>query len=387
MEVSLPEGLGASKGETIRIPMHSFEELLDQLVHRGGSDLHISAGAPPKVRVDGDLTDCPGEPLSPADTKRLVYSILTDEQVATFERDLELDFSFGVEGLGRFRTNVFQQRGAVGAVLRLIPTRIVTFDDLGLPKETCEKICDLPKGLVLVTGATGSGKSTTLASMIDCINRKRPEHIVTIEDPIEFIHKNKRALFNQREVGSDTRDFKKALRAVLRQDPDVVMIGELRDLETVEAALTLAETGHLTFATLHTSDAVQTINRVIDIFPAHQQQQIRTQLSFALEAVFCQQLVPQASGKGRAMACEIMLANSAVRALIRDSKAHQCYSQIQLGGKDGMRTMNQSLWELVERRRITMEVALERSSDKEELMRLSARRGTSPTGGFAGVRG
>ena len=212
MEVSLPEGHGASKGETIRIPMHSFEELLEQLVHRGGSDLHISAGAPPKVRVDGDLTDCPGEPLSPADTKRLVYSILTDEQVATFERDLELDFSFGVEGLGRFRTNVFQQRGAVGAVLRLIPTRIVTFDDLGLPKETCEKICDLPKGLVLVTGATGSGKSTTLASMIDCINRKRPEHIVTIEDPIEFIHKNKRALFNQREVGSDTRDFKKALR-------------------------------------------------------------------------------------------------------------------------------------------------------------------------------
>ncbi len=368
--------------------MHVFENLLDQLVKRGGSDLHISAGAPPKIRVDGDLVDIPGDVLTSQDTKRLVYSILTDEQVATFERDLELDFSFGVDGLGRFRTNVFQQRGAVGAVLRLIPSKIVSFDDLGLPRETCEKICDLPKGLVLVTGATGSGKSTSLASMIDCINRLRPEHIVTIEDPIEFLHKNKKALFNQREVGSDTRDFKKALRSVLRQDPDVVMIGELRDLETVEAALTLAETGHLTFATLHTSDAVQTINRVIDIFPAHQQQQIRTQLSFALEAVFCQQLIPNASGKGRAMACEVMLANSAVRALVRDNKAHQCYSQIQLGGKDGMRTMNQSLWELVEKKKITLEAAMERSSDKDDLMRLGSRRGTSPTaGGMVGSRG
>jgi twitching motility protein PilT len=355
--------------------MHTFENLLEQLVKRGGSDLHITAGSPPKIRIDGNLVDVGTEPLAAPDTKKLIYGILTEEQIANFERDLELDFSFGVQALGRFRTNVLQQRGAVGAVLRLIPMRILGFEELGLPRDVCERLCALPKGLILVTGATGSGKSTTLASMIDHINRTRSHHIVTIEDPIEFLHGHKKCLFNQREVGTDTHGFKKALRAVLRQDPDVILIGEMRDLETVEAALTLAETGHLTFATLHTSDAVQTINRVVDVFPAHQQQQIRTQLSFALQAVFCQQLIATTSGKGRCLAAEIMLANSAIRALIRENKAHQIYSQIQTGGRDGMRTMNSSLAQLWERRCISYEDALELSNDKDDLLRILQRSG------------
>ena len=253
--------------------------------------------------------------------------------------------------------------------------KILGFEELGLPRDVCERLCALPKGLILVTGATGSGKSTTLASMIDHINRTRSHHIVTIEDPIEYLHSHKKCLFNQREVGTDTHGFKKALRSVLRQDPDVILIGEMRDLETVEAALTLAETGHLTFATLHTSDAVQTINRIVDVFSSHQQQQIRTQLSFALQAVFCQQLIPLSSGKGRCLAAEIMLANNAIRALIRESKAHQIYSQIQTGGRDGMRTMNQSLSALWERRCISYEEALELSSDKDDLLRLLQRSG------------
>ncbi len=355
--------------------MYTLEDLLEQLVKRGGSDLHLSAGSPPKLRLDGRLVDVGPEPLAATETKKLVYSILANEQIAQFEKELELDFSFGVKDLGRFRTNVFQQRGSVGAVLRLIPYKISNFADLGLPADLCEKLCAMPKGLILVTGATGSGKSTTLAAMINHINQTRQDHIVTIEDPIEFLHQNKRCLFNQREVGTDTHAFKRALRAVLRQDPDVVLIGELRDLETMEAALTLAETGHLTFATLHTSDAVQTINRIVDVFPAYQQQQIRTQLAFALQAVFCQQLVPTANGKGRVMAAEIMLANAAIRALIRENKAHQIYSQIQTGGKDGMRTMNVSLWELYQKRAISMDEALARSTDKDDLLRLAGRTG------------
>lgn len=350
--------------------MITLEELLETLVERGSSDLHISAGAPPKMRLHGSLVDMNDEPLHGEDTKKLVYSILSNDQIASFERDQELDLSFGVTGLGRFRTNVFQQRGSVAAVFRVIPFEIKGFEDLGLPQELCEKLCSMPKGLILVTGATGSGKSTTLAAMIDYINRTRDDHIVTIEDPIEFLHQNRRCLFNQREVGSDTKEFKNALRAVLRQDPDVVLVGEMRDLETIEAALTLAETGHLTFATLHTSDAVQTINRIVDVFPAYQQQQIRTQLSFTLQAVFSQQLLVRSDGAGRVLASEIMLANPAIRSLIRENKAHQIYSQIQTGGRDGMRTMNASLMELYQRRLIGLDDAMGRSTDKEDLMRM-----------------
>jgi twitching motility protein PilT len=296
---------------------------------------------------------------------------LSSEQVARFEENLELDFSFGISGLGRFRTNVFRQRGAIGAVLRLIPYEVKDMDELGLPRMLCERLCSLPKGLVLVTGPTGSGKSTTLAAMIDFINVTRHDHVVTVEDPIEFLHRNKNCLFNQREVGTDTHSFTDALRSVLRQDPDVVLIGEMRDVETIDAALTISETGHLTFATLHTSDAVQTINRIVDVFPSHQQQQVRTLLSFTLQAVFCQQLIPSADGKGRVLGCEIMVANAAIRSLIRDDKVHQMYSIIQTSGKLGMQTMNRSLYELQSRGKITHEEALSRTSDPEDLRRMT----------------
>ncbi len=349
--------------------MITVEELLQQLVERGGSDLHITAGSPPKIRIDGKLISTEHNVLDPETSQKLVYSILDNEQVARFEKDLELDMSFGIAGLGRFRTNVFLQRGAVGAVLRIIPFEIKTPKELGLHQPLVEQLCSLPKGLILVTGATGSGKSTTLACMIDHINRTRNEHIVTIEDPIEFVHRNKGCLINQREVGSDTLSFQGALRHVLRQDPDIVMIGEMRDQITIEAALTLSETGHLTFASLHTSDAVQTINRIVDVFPAYQQQQIRTQLSFVLQAVFCQQLLPKADGRGRAMAAEIMVANAAVRSLIREDKAHQIYSMIQTGGKSGMKTMNQALFELYSAKLITYEEALSRTTDPDDLKR------------------
>ena len=350
--------------------MQTIEELLTILVKQGGSDLHLTAGSPPLVRVDGKLTKADDGKLTPEDSQKIVYSILTSDQVARFEENLELDLSFGIAGLGRFRTNVFQQRGAIGAVLRIIPYEIPPLRKLGLPLQLCQKLCNMPKGLILVTGPTGSGKSTTLAAMIDYINNNRYEHIVTIEDPIEFVHRNKNCLFNQREVGTDTHSFSNALRSVLRQDPDIVLVGEMRDQETIAMALTLSETGHLTFATLHTSDAVQTINRIVDVFPAHQQQQIRTQLSFTLQAVFCQQLLGHASGKGRVLAAEIMVANSAVRALIRDDKAHQIYSIIQTGAALGMRTMNQSLQELYKRGQVPYETALARSPDPEELKRI-----------------
>lgn len=353
--------------------MVSIEELLQILIQRNGSDLHISAGAPPKVRIDGKLISTEHDVLRPEDTKKIAYSVLNSDQIAKFEKTLELDCSFGIEGLGRFRTNVFQQRGSVACVMRLIPFEMNTFEELGLPRKVCEYLCNLPKGLVLVTGATGSGKSTTLASMIDFINTTRNAHVVTIEDPIEFIHRNKNCLFNQREVHSDTYSFGAALRSVLRQDPDIVLVGEMRDAETIESALTLAETGHLTFATLHTSDAIQTINRIIDVFPAHQQQQIRTQLSFTMEAVFCQQLVPKANNRGRSLSAEILIANAAVRALIRDDKIHQIYSIIQTGGKYGMRTMNQSLYELYKANMITYDDALARSLDPEDLRRIFQR--------------
>ena len=347
----------------------AIEELLQILVDQGGSDLHISAGSPPKVRVDGDLYDTEHEVLKAEDTKSIIYSFLTSDQIARFEQDYELDLSFGVDGLGRFRVNVFYQRGSVAAVLRMIPAIVRTFEELGLPRALCEQISSLPRGLVLVCGATGSGKSTTLAAMLDFVNETRSDHVLTVEDPIEFLHRNKGCLFNQREIGSDTKNFTSALRSALREDPDVVLVGEMRDIETIEAALTIAETGHLTFGTLHTSDCVQAINRVVDVFPSHQQQQIRTQLSFTLQGVFCQQLIPTAAGSGRALAMEIMVANSAVRALIRDDKAHQIYSIIQTSGKLGMQTMNQALGELVQQNVITYDQALNHSSDLEDLKR------------------
>lgn len=350
--------------------MTNMQELLQQLVDRSGSDLHLSAGTAPRIRISGELVATDHDAMSSEDTKALIYSILTTEQIALFEKNMELDFSFGIRDLGRFRTNVFNQRGAVGAVLRLIPYRVMGFDELGLPRKVCEDLCAMPRGLILVTGATGSGKSTTLAAMIDHINATRPVHIVTIEDPIEFLHNNKRALLNQREVGMDTHGFKNALRSVLRQDPDIVLIGEMRDLETVEAALVLAETGHLTFGTLHTSDAVQTINRIIDVFPQNQQQQIRTQLSFSLEGVFCQQLLPTAYGKGRSLVSEVMIVNQPIRALIRDDKAHQVYSIIQTSKKLGMQTMNSNLAELVRANKINESDAIARSSKPDELRQL-----------------
>ncbi|MBI2931422.1 MAG: type IV pilus twitching motility protein PilT [Planctomycetes bacterium] len=347
--------------------MVSLEELLQLLVQRGGSDLHLTAGSPPRLRIDGMLRPTEFETLTKDEAQKLVYGILSDDQIAHFEKDWELDFSFGVENLGRFRTSVFLQRASVGAVFRLVPNAVRGFDDLGLPRKVCQELCSLPKGLILVTGATGSGKSTTLAAMVDFINATENCHIMTIEDPIEFVHRNKNCLINQREVGTDTRDFKNALRHVLRQDPDVVLIGEMRDLETIEAALIISETGHLTFATLHTSDAVQTMNRIVDVFPAYQQQQIRTQLSFTLSSVFCQQLIPKSNGKGRILATEIMIANSAIRSLIRENKAHQVYSVIQTSGKLGMKTMNQSLYDLYKAGHLTYEDALQVSSDQEDL--------------------
>ncbi len=347
-----------------------MKELLELLVKRGGSDLHIAAGSPPKIRLNGKMVDTEYEPLSGEDTKSIVYGVLSTEQIARFERDLELDLSFGMPGIGRFRTNLFVQRGAVGSVLRVVPEKIRGFEDLGMPPGVCEDLCNLPKGLILVTGATGSGKSTTLAAMIDHLNGNRQSHIVTVEDPIEFVHKNRQSLVNQREVGPDTREFKHALRAVLRQDPDIVMIGEMRDLETIEAALNISETGHLTFSTLHTSDAVQTIGRVVDVFPGFQQQQIRTQLAATLQAVFCQQLIPTLNGRGRALASEILLVNPAVRALIREDKTHQIYSIIQTSRKQGMTTMNQSLADLYRSSQISFEDAISHSFDPGELERI-----------------
>jgi twitching motility protein PilT len=348
----------------------TLEELLQELVERNGSDLHILAGSPPRIRIDGKLVNVGADVLDGEDAQKLVYSILDNEQIARFERDLEIDLSFGISGLGRFRTNVYMQRGTVAAAMRRVPWEIWKLDDLGLPVKLIKEICDKPKGLVLVTGATGSGKSTTLATMIDYINSTRNGHIITIEDPIEFVHRHKNCLVTQREVGSDTRGFHNALRSVLRQDPDIVLIGEMRDKETIETALVLAETGHLTFATLHTSDCVQTVNRIVDVFPAYQQQQVRTQLSFVIQAIICQQLIPHASGRGRVLAAEIMLATPAIRSLIRDDKAHQIYSVIQTSGKLGMCTSNQGLAELVRAHKITKDEALAHSTDPEELKRL-----------------
>jgi twitching motility protein PilT len=349
-----------------------MHQLLKAMVEMGSSDLHITTGSPPQIRVDGHVKPLKLPPLVPVDTKQLCYSILTDLQKRKFEEENELDFSFGVKNLARFRGNIFMQRGALAGVFRLIPFKILSMDELGLPP-VIKEISKKPRGLVLVTGPTGSGKSTTLAAIIDSINSERQEHIVTIEDPIEFIHPHKKCIVNQREVGADTASFKRALKSILRQDPDVVLVGELRDLETIEAALTIAETGHICFGTLHTNSCAQTINRIVDVFPTNQQQQIRTQLSFVLEGVISQTLLPKALGKGRVCALEIMVPNMAIRALIRDDKVHQIYSQMQMGqDKYGMQTMNQALFGLWHKKLITTDTALSRSSDPDELRQMMA---------------
>ncbi len=350
-----------------------MHQLLKAMIEKGASDLHITTGSPPQLRIDGKLHPLKMPPLSPQETKQLCYSVLTDAQKHRFEDTNELDLSFSVQKLSRFRGNVFVQRGNVAGAFRAIPFKILSFEELGVPPIVAE-LAKKPRGLVLVTGPTGSGKSTTLASIMDSINRERNEHIVTIEDPIEYLHPHKGCIVNQREIGSDSASFKDALKYILRQDPDIVLIGELRDLETIEAALTVAETGHLAFATLHTNSAVQTINRIIDVFPPYQQSQIRQQLSFVLEAVICQTLLPRANGPGRALGLEVMVPNAAIRALIRDDKIHQIYSAMQMGqGKSGMQTMNQSLASLVQRRIVDPELAKGRSPDIEELQQLISR--------------
>jgi len=349
--------------------MASLPELLRKVVELEGSDLHITTNTPPQIRVHGHLQRTDGADMTPSETKQLTYSVLTDAQKKRFEESLELDFSFGIKGLARFRCNMFNQRGAVAAVYRLIPEKIRGFQELNLPP-VLGMLAEKPRGLVLVTGPTGSGKSTTLAAMIDKINKERHDHILTIEDPIEFVHQHQSCLVNQREVHSDTESFTNALRAALREDPDIVLIGEMRDLETVEAALRIAETGHLTFGTLHTNSAAQTINRIIDIFPSHQQSQIRTQLSLVLEGIVCQSLLPKIGG-GRVVSLEIMIPTPGIRNLIREDKVHQIYSAMQTGqDKFGMQTANQSLATLYMKKLVTLDHAMEKSSNKDELQEM-----------------
>jgi twitching motility protein PilT len=354
--------LGGEEG--LKVNLH---QLLRAMIEKGASDMHITTGSPPLLRIDGAIVPLKLPPLSPVETKQLCYSVLTEDQKIQFEKSKELDLSFGVKNLSRFRANIFMQRGAVSGAFRSIPFKILSFEELGLPGIVAE-LASKPRGLVLVTGPTGSGKSTTLASIIDKINSETRQHIITIEDPIEYLHPHKRCIVNQREVGTDTMRFRDALKYVLRQDPDVVLVGEMRDLETIEAALTIAETGHLVFATLHTNSTVQSINRIIDVFPPHQQSQVRAQLSFVLEGVLSQLLLPRASGPGRVLALEVLVPNAAIRNLIREDKIHQVYSQMQVGQtKHGMQTMNQALYGLFTRRLITLEEAMGRSSEPDEL--------------------
>ena len=344
--------------------------LLEEMVSRNASDLHIVAGERPKLRVDGDITNASIEhSLAPKDTLQLAYSVLTEEQKKRFELEDELDFSFGIQNLARFRGNVFKQRGCVSMVVRQIPFAIKTFDQLGLPGSIA-KMAEKPRGLVLVTGPTGSGKSTTLAAMIDKINRERKGHIITVEDPIEFIHKHQSCIINQREIGSDTKSFANALKYALREDPDIILVGEMRDLETIAATLTIAETGHLAFATLHTNSAAEAINRIIDVFPSHQQSQVRAQLAFVLEGIVTQTLLPKAQGKGRVMAAEILVVTPAIRALIRDDKVHQIYSSMQAGKKWGMQTLNDALYALYMNREVTADECLRVSGDPTEFQRM-----------------
>jgi twitching motility protein PilT len=357
--------------------MVSLSELFLLMHQRGASDIHLTVGAPPTLRIDGELVATPFEKLTPETTQQLIFSLLNDQQKQRFEVSNELDLAFGIKGVGRLRVNIFRQRGAVGAAVRAIPNVFKTFEQLGLPKAV-ESLVNIPKGLILVTGPTGSGKSTTLASIIDYINEHHTLHIVTVEDPIEYVHSHKKSIINQREVGQDTESFPTALKYVLRQDPNVILIGELRDLDTISSALTIAETGHLVFGTLHTNDCAQAINRLIDVFPPHQINQVRVQLSFVLQAVLSQQLLAQASGNGRALVCELLVVTSAIRNLIREQKIEQIQLAIQTGGKLGMQTMNQSLAQLYQTKKITLQEALLHSTDPEDLKRLLPRNLTSP---------
>ncbi|HEY8793904.1 MAG TPA: type IV pilus twitching motility protein PilT [Gemmatimonadaceae bacterium] len=348
----------------------NLRALLEEMIERDASDLHITAGDKPKLRIDGDITDANVDVvLNPKDTLQLAYSILTENQKKRFETEDELDFSFGIQNLARFRGNCFKQRGCVSLVIRQIPFNIRTFEELGLPNAVA-KMAERPRGLVLVTGPTGSGKSTTLAALIDKINRERRGHIITVEDPIEFIHRHQSCIVNQREVGTDTKSFATALKYALREDPDVILVGEMRDLETMQAALTIAETGHLCFATLHTNSAAEAINRMIDVFPSHQQGQVRAQLAFVLEGIVTQTLLPRAKGRGRAMAAEILVVTPAIRALIRDNKIHQINSSMQAGKKFGMQTLNDSLYQLYMSREVVLDECLRVSGDQNEFLRM-----------------
>ena len=363
IDTSSPSGPPRAQGANLRA-------LLEEMVSRNASDLHIVAGERPKLRVDGDITNSSADSeLTPKDTLQLAYSVLTEQQKKRFELEDELDFSFGIQNLARFRGNVFKQRGCVSMVVRQIPFAIKTFDQLGLPGSIA-KMAEKPRGLVLVTGPTGSGKSTTLAAMIDKINRERKGHIITVEDPIEFIYKHQSCIINQREIGSDTKSFANALKYALREDPDIILVGEMRDLETIAATLTIAETGHLAFATLHTNSAAEAINRIIDVFPSHQQSQVRAQLSFVLEGIVTQTLLPKAQGKGRVMAAEILVVTPAIRALIRDDKVHQIYSSMQAGKKFGMQTLNDALYQLYMSREVTADECLRVSGDPTEFQRM-----------------
>ncbi|HXB24424.1 MAG TPA: type IV pilus twitching motility protein PilT [Gemmatimonadaceae bacterium] len=348
----------------------NLRALLEEMIERDASDLHITAGERPKLRIDGEITNSRNEyVMSPKDTLTLAYSVLTENQKKRFEQEDELDFSFGIQNLARFRGNCFKQRGCVSMAIRQIPFSIKTFQDLGLPA-VIAKMAEKPRGLVLVTGPTGSGKSTTLAAMIDKINRERRGHIITVEDPIEFIHRHQNCIVNQREIGTDTKSFQMALKYALREDPDVILVGEMRDLDTIQAALTIAETGHLAFATLHTNSAAEAINRMIDVFPAHQQSQVRAQLAFVLEGIITQTLLAKAKGRGRAMAAEILVVTPAIRALIRDDKIHQIYSSMQSGKKFGMQTLNDALYALYMAREVSTDECLRVSSDPNEFLRM-----------------
>ncbi|MFL5598476.1 MAG: type IV pilus twitching motility protein PilT [Gemmatimonadaceae bacterium] len=363
IDTSAPSGAPPSTGINLR-------NLLEEMVSRNASDLHVVAGERPKLRVDGDITNSGVDHvMTPKDTLQIAYSVLTEQQKKRFELEDELDFSFGIQNLARFRGNVFKQRGCVSMVVRQIPFAIKTFDQLGLPGSIA-KMAEKPRGLVLVTGPTGSGKSTTLAAMIDKINRERKGHIITVEDPIEFIHKHQSCIINQREIGSDTKSFANALKYALREDPDIILVGEMRDLETIAATLTIAETGHLAFATLHTNSAAEAINRIIDVFPSHQQSQVRAQLAFVLEGIVTQTLLPKAQGKGRVMAAEILVVTPAIRALIRDDKVHQIYSSMQAGKKFGMQTLNDALYQLYMNREVTADECLRVSGDPIEFQRM-----------------
>ena len=371
----------------------SLRPLLDEMIERDASDLHVTAGDRPKLRVDGDIVNSAVEHvLTPRDTLQLAYSVLTENQKKRFEMEDELDFSFGIANLSRFRGNVFKQRGCVTMVIRRIPLQIKTFAELQLPA-VIAGFAERPRGLVLVTGATGSGKSTTLATMIDKINTERRGHIITVEDPIEFIHRHRNCIINQREVGADTKSFATALKYALREDPDVILIGEMRDLETIQAALTIAETGHLVFATLHTNSAAEAINRIIDVFPSHQQSQVRAQLAFVLEGIITQVLLPKISGRGRAMAAEVLVVTPAIRALIRDGKVHQIYSLMQSGKKFGMQTMNDALYQLYVNRLVSADDCVRSSGDPNEFLRMIGKGpmddgfSASPANGIGGRAG